>query len=396
MTNVSDSKTWWTAADVEDVAEMLSARRSRLWQMLHPTDLAAWVFAEPVVAPLAPAPADAEEDWAAGLDQSRRRAWAIAGWVARTVVPEAARTAGRYWILSRLDDGGTPMLRLTVGVLEILGLYESGAALWLRLHAAPIGLVVETGGIDLEEWQRWGIEVLDDDTKTLAEEKLLIRCPDLDTALWLLRQPPVVAGLRLLSCWLAAGPFSFGGRYRADVVARAWQAAEWLTGDATEATTTDPQGFDRPYTRAAASAGLPAQRAFDAERYRAGVDEHDRLCRSLLDHLASIGVPCGTGLRGVPVDLAWRDSDGRQFIAEVKSIVGGNDVEQLRLGLGQVLEYRHRLVTRDLPVHAVLLVSGDTESVWWDICAENGVILLAGDEPSSRWAELLGVTTGRL
>ena len=392
MTTAGDLTTWRTAADVDDVAEMLASRRSRLWQMFRPMDLAAWVFAEPVAASLESAPADAEADWAAGLDQSSRRAWAVAGWVARTVVPEAARTAGRYWILSRLDDGGKPVLRLTVGVLEILGLYESGEAMWLRLHAAPIGRAMETGSVDLEEWQRRGVEMLDDGTKTLAEEKLLVRCPDLDTALWLLRQPPVIAGLRLLSCWVAAGPYSFAGRYRADVVAQAWQAAEWLTVDDTGAATTDPQGYDRPYSRPVAPAALPPQRTFDAESYRAGIDEHDRLCRRLLDHLASIDVPCGAGLRGIPVDLAWRDAEGRQFIAEVKSVNGGNDVEQLRLGLGQVLEYRHRLDTRDLPIQAVLLVSGGTVSVWRDICAENGVILLAGDELPSRWAELLGLT----
>jgi hypothetical protein len=59
----------------------------------------------------------------------------------------------------------------------------------------------------------------------------------------------------------------------------------------------------------------------------------------------------------VPVDVAWRDADGRQYIAEVKSVVGANDVDQLRLGLGQVLEYRHRLDALGLSVTAVMLVS---------------------------------------
>ncbi|RNL97719.1 hypothetical protein EFE23_18070 [Micromonospora solifontis] len=373
------------------MAEMLASRRSRLWQLLDPADVAAWVFAEPAAAPVDPLPVDIDGDWSAGLDETGRRSWALAGWAARTVVPEAASTAGRYWILSRLDDSA-PVLRLTVGVLEILGLYESGEAVWLRLHAAPIGLAIDAGIVDPEEWGRRGIEMLEDGTKTLAEEKLLVRCPDLDTALWLLRQPPVIAGLRLLSCWVAAGPFSFEGRYRPEVVGRAWQAAESLTGAEADAAgrAAGALGFDRPYRAATVSGDLPAQRSFDAETYRAGVNEHDRLCRSVIDHLASIGLRGGAGLHGVPVDLAWRDAEGRQFIAEVKSLVGGNDLEQLRLGLGQVLEYRNRLASHQVPVTAMLVVSAVVDPVWRDICAENSVLLLSGEDSEAMWSEVFG------
>lgn len=38
-------------------------------------------------------------------------------------------------------------------------------------------------------------------------------------------------------------------------------------------------------------------------------------------------------------DLAW-ESNGRVFVAEVKSITPRNEERQLRLGLGQVLRYR--------------------------------------------------------
>lgn len=41
-------------------------------------------------------------------------------------------------------------------------------------------------------------------------------------------------------------------------------------------------------------------------------------------------------------DLAWQ-ANGTIFVAEVKSITDDNEEEQLRLGLGQVLRYRHRL-----------------------------------------------------
>ena len=41
-------------------------------------------------------------------------------------------------------------------------------------------------------------------------------------------------------------------------------------------------------------------------------------------------------------DLAW-ETGGTVFVAEIKSITDDNEEEQLRLGLGQVLRYRHRL-----------------------------------------------------
>ncbi len=59
----------------------------------------------------------------------------------------------------------------------------------------------------------------------------------------------------------------------------------------------------------------------------------------------------GRGLKplspdGTPdFDLAWED--GRVlFVAEVKSVTDINEEGQLRLGLGQVLRYRHALAGR--------------------------------------------------
>ncbi|PMR63109.1 hypothetical protein C1A38_00570 [Verrucosispora sp. ts21] len=167
-------------------------------------------------------------------------AWALAGWVARMVVPAPATTAERHWHLSLLEDTTPAVLRLTVGVLEIIGLYESGEAVWLRLHAGPVGLAIEAGAVSEKEWEERGIEILEDRTKTLAEEKLLLRCPDLATAFWLLRQQPVIAGMRLLSSWVAAGPYSFESSYRPEVVGRAWLASASLGGGVARRDLGDP------------------------------------------------------------------------------------------------------------------------------------------------------------
>lgn len=73
------------------------------------------------------------------------------------------------------------------------------------------------------------------------------------------------------------------------------------------------------------------------------------------------------------------------FVAEVKSLTKDNEVRQLRLGLGQVLSYKHLLnwpgVKTVKPVLAV--ERRPTEKYWEALCNEHGVILT--------WPEEFGV-----
>lgn len=74
-------------------------------------------------------------------------------------------------------------------------------------------------------------------------------------------------------------------------------------------------------------------------------------------------------------DVAWRASAGL-FVAEVKSLTEANEERQLRLGLGQVLRYRHVLAVNDEKVTAVLAVERQpTDPTWLDLCAALGVVL---------------------
>jgi hypothetical protein len=61
-------------------------------------------------------------------------------------------------------------------------------------------------------------------------------------------------------------------------------------------------------------------------------------------------------------DLGWTQ-DGVVFIAEVKSVSATNEERQLRLGLGQVLRYRHLLGVDD--VRAVIVVSQQPYDESW-------------------------------
>jgi hypothetical protein len=68
------------------------------------------------------------------------------------------------------------------------------------------------------------------------------------------------------------------------------------------------------------------------------------------------------------------------MIAEIKSCLGVDDTTQMRLGLGQVLQYRHRLAQQGTDAKAILLVSRVPDSLWHKICATAGVRLISGDK----------------
>ena len=80
-------------------------------------------------------------------------------------------------------------------------------------------------------------------------------------------------------------------------------------------------------------------------------------------------------------DLAW-EADGTIFVAEVKSITDTNEEEQLRLGLGQVLRYRHRLTSLGHnQVVAVLVPEREPrDKSLAELCRELEVVLLSRNE----------------
>ncbi len=76
-------------------------------------------------------------------------------------------------------------------------------------------------------------------------------------------------------------------------------------------------------------------------------------------------------------DLAWRERS-TVHVAEVKSITEGNCEKQLRLGLGQVLRYRHLLAMRFPRVTPWLVPERMPHDPSWAVtCKDVGVNLLA-------------------
>lgn len=78
----------------------------------------------------------------------------------------------------------------------------------------------------------------------------------------------------------------------------------------------------------------------------------------------------------IDYDLAWQ-ADDVLYVAEVKSLTDANESKQLRLGLGQVLDYQDGLSAGNRRVRGVLAVERKpTDDRWVQLCARLGVVLV--------------------
>ncbi|HEX6877238.1 MAG TPA: hypothetical protein VF165_16400 [Nocardioidaceae bacterium] len=75
-------------------------------------------------------------------------------------------------------------------------------------------------------------------------------------------------------------------------------------------------------------------------------------------------------------DVAWLETDDSLTVVEVKSLPPGCEVQQLRLGLGQVCDYREQLKSRHAKVRAVLAVERKPPAHWDAVCRAADVILV--------------------
>lgn len=79
-------------------------------------------------------------------------------------------------------------------------------------------------------------------------------------------------------------------------------------------------------------------------------------------------------------DLLWIEPDGTVVVVEVKSLTTDNEIGQIRLGIGQVLDYAHQLRGLGRTVKPVLAVEKKPESDRWDsLCESLGVELVWGE-----------------
>lgn len=109
--------------------------------------------------------------------------------------------------------------------------------------------------------------------------------------------------------------------------------------------------------------------ATDPDVVERGTRSHARLQNRLAAEVTAAGlVPLSPSVDDPPFDLAWRD-EADLHVAEVKSTTATNEEHQLRLGLGQLLRYRHALSADGTTVHATLYVEQQpADPAWSDLC----------------------------
>lgn len=127
-----------------------------------------------------------------------------------------------------------------------------------------------------------------------------------------------------------------------------------------------------------------------------GTTAHKKTQNALADALRKANLKPRTPKQGSgdpAFDIAWRDDDVKgvavAFIGEVKSLTNENETWQIRLAIGQVLDYVHKLDSLrkadSLPPHwqgvhalrAVVAVERQPTKVdhWMGLCEKHGIIL---------------------
>ncbi|MDG4820665.1 hypothetical protein O7635_02215 [Asanoa sp. WMMD1127] len=378
----------------QTLAAEFATRTSGFWSYMTREALADWVVradvepqpfgALPSAGPRLPGLIRAIND--ADAKSLREVALGIAGIVIRTTVPAAAESAGQHWLLTPYANGAERWFRLTVGMCwaaEISYFDDGRITTVFRMADSPVSRALADGSLRTEDLTKFGITRRTDGLRTFAEDAAVYHCPDIDALLWFLDQPPIAEAIRLMNARLvASGQFAWHKNYDPDLADEAWAAAEALAlPDPLDLpTTTDNE--TSVYAGREAIGDFPESQAVNAEAHEAARDEHDRLLVLLMTKLNDIGIKPFQPTEP-KVDLAWRSPDGRLHIAEAKSALGPTETDRLRLGLGQVLDYRHRLTSDGARPQAYLLVSTLEDLTWHAVCADVGVRLLVAAKPAT-------------
>ncbi|WP_328410780.1 hypothetical protein OG542_12830 [Streptomyces violaceus] len=118
--------------------------------------------------------------------------------------------------------------------------------------------------------------------------------------------------------------------------------------------------------------------ALDLAHLDKGTEAHESTIAALIEYLSRQHIELRAHARNAPrFDAGWsRDDD--VFIAEVKSLTGASEDQQIRLGIGQVLDYAHQLQLartygRIRPV--LVLEKQPTDPRWTSLAEASGILL---------------------
>ena len=152
-----------------------------------------------------------------------------------------------------------------------------------------------------------------------------------------------------------------------------------LWKDATPSKPTSGTDFGTDYREADETIDLRPPQAGqpDPDAVGRGWKSHASIQNSLAKFVRTLGaVPRSPQVNDPQFDLCW-EKDGKLFVAEVKSTTVSNEERQLRLGLGQVLRYRHLAGLSGKKVGAVLAIErAPSDQGWENLCADLDVTLV--------------------
>jgi hypothetical protein len=118
---------------------------------------------------------------------------------------------------------------------------------------------------------------------------------------------------------------------------------------------------------------------FDLSGLDRGTAAHEQTVRALRDALKKGGRQAqGPHGKAPQFDAGWLHGS-TLFIAEVKSLRGTNEDQQIRLGLGQVLDYAHQLRKTRRRIQPVLVLEREPRSArWGELVRAHGALLAFG------------------
>ena len=122
----------------------------------------------------------------------------------------------------------------------------------------------------------------------------------------------------------------------------------------------------------------PAQlSAPDPDLMGRNLSAHRRLQNELATALMQRGrIPLSPLPEDPDFDIAWREVDDTLVICEVKSLTAASETRQLRMGLGQILDYLDLLSVRTTKVRGILWVERQPSNLRWiTLCERAGVVL---------------------
>lgn len=154
--------------------------------------------------------------------------------------------------------------------------------------------------------------------------------------------------------------------------------------------------LDHPYREEDESVGirLSGVREFDPDTMERASRSHRALQNKVASWLRNRGGVVPISPTQLPFfDVGWWD-DGTFWMVEVKSLHPRNESHQIRIGLGQILDYAHQLARRGVSARLVLAVEREPAGQHWvNLCGDHGVVLTW--PPFDALEELTGPGTDR-